>query len=119
MLRHNVYITNLMSNGDPATFTTTLFCPFVPDEVKVRQLGYATDGTNTDGIFAVLCDTLTGSPAAILGSVVDPSVTFAGAIFPLNGSVNGTHLFYMTQSGAVSTDLDGNLNIMLEFRKWV
>jgi hypothetical protein len=116
VLRHNVFITTAVTAA--ATFNSTIYCPFVPDEVKVKQIAYSS--INVDhAVYSLQCRALVGA-SAVLGSFVDPCVSFTGTTFPLSGFMNGTYTFSVYEITTLATTTPrGDLNIMLEFRKYL
>jgi hypothetical protein len=98
-------------------FNRDISVPFVPDEVKIRQIGFYSVGTAVD-VLSLSCDSLVGQSSSNLGFFVDAGVFFPGITYPLSRSPNGSHTFTVLTS--VQAAVDGaTLALHLEFRKYV
>ena len=117
--RHNISIPVVLSAA--GTFTANLSCPFVPDEIKVKNLTFMLTGASV-GAFTVQLAGLGGSNPGgqVLGSIIDPTASFSGITIPVQNFTEGTYTFGVyTMANAVATTLNGaNLNILLEFRRY-
>jgi hypothetical protein len=117
VLRHVVAFQQTLD--DTGIFTKSIFVPFVPDEVKVKQIGFYDTG-GTPGCFSLNCDSLAGQAGSIFGFFIDSIVSFSGITYQLRESPNGSHTFRVMEDGDVSDSLDtGSLNVHLEFRKYM
>src|SRR4051812_4319656 len=94
--RHVIVIRQLLTAT--GTFTVPIFVPFVPDEVKVKHLGFYFDATRL-GLFTVRCDTLVNQINSNLGMFMDPTMSFSGITYPLTSSPNGSHTFSIYEVG--------------------
>ena len=116
--RYVVLIRQTLDNT--GVFNATIYVPFVPDEVKVKQTGLFVTGALA-GVFSINCDSLASQSGSSFGIIGDPYVSFSGITYPLGRSVNGSHTFQiLTVAGVPATTLaPGQLFIHLEFRRWV
>lgn len=120
--RHNVFITQI---GDASgVFEKYLYCPFPADEIRVKQIAYFRDGGTTvesQGAFSLHVEGLgPGGPGgSILGSFIDPVVSFANITLPLpTPFMSGTYIFRVMENGAPTLAFNtGTLNFILEFRR--
>ena len=116
--RYNYFIQEVLDAT--GMFQRTIYVPFVPTEVKVKQIGFYQTGAVATGLFWLNCDSLVGQSNSNLGMMIDPTVSFNGITYPLSSSPDGTHTFRVMEEDAVSEDLDGvSLNVHLEFRRIV
>ena len=117
--RHNISIPVVLT-ATP-TFTANLSCPFVPDEIKVKNLTFILSGT-TLGAFTVQLAGLGGNNPGgqVLGSVIDPTASFSGITIPVQNFTDGTYTFGVyNMTNTLANALAGaNLNILLEFRRY-
>ncbi len=120
LLRHNVNISQVLDNT--GTFTAYLSCPFVPDEVKVKQLAFSCPTVPEAGVFTVRLAGLGpgGSPGGnVLGALITPCVSFSAITIPLTNFNAGTYTFGVYANDVLSDEVqDSNLNIILEFRRY-
>jgi hypothetical protein len=102
------------------TFQQTIYVPFVPDEVKTKQICYVNAGAATNA-FGLTCDGLSDQSNSSLGFFMDPTVSFTGITQTLGRSVNGIHTFrILNAAGDIAVTEDGGrLQVHLEFRKRV
>jgi hypothetical protein len=115
ILRYNVPM--MVTLDATGLFTKTINVPFIPDEVKIKQLCLYLDG-KTNGAFSLNCDSLVQQTNSNLGYMIDPSTPFTGITYPLTRSPDGSHTFRVLRSGAVTTALNAaELCVHLEFRK--
>jgi hypothetical protein len=119
ILRYSVVITQLLDAT--GIFTKTIYVPFIPDELRVVQLGLHSNGAIlVTGLFSLNCDSLVGQTGSSLGFIVDGNVAFTGVKYPLTTSPNGTHTFRLLIKGAPTLQMDGAyLGVHLEFRKHI
>ena len=121
MLRHTVLVT--ATTTTTGIFTHTMSCPFPPDEMKVKQLSFFRDGGTTiasQGAFSVHIDGLgSGGPyGTVLGTVIDPCVSFPGVTHAISGFSNGQYTFSLRVNGVpTGVPVNATLNIVIEFRK--
>lgn len=119
--RHNVSIPVVLDGT--GQFTSYLSCPFVPDEIKCKNLTFQTVAGNTPGVFTVQMNGLgvtSSSPGgSVLGALIDPCTTFSGITIPITNWNNGTYTFGVYEDTIPSVALTGaSLNILLEFRRY-
>ena len=117
--RYSFLIGQVLDNT--GSFSQTIYVPFTPDEVKVKQIGFYLTGA-TNGIFHLRCDSLvSGMGRSNLGIFIDPVISFNGITYPVGPSVHGSHTFSVQDStGANLTVLTGgDLLVHLEFRRYI
>ena len=100
--------------GGVSTFSIDLYCPFKPDEIRVKQVAYA--GTDVKA-FTLHCDALL--PTAALTSFMSPCLHFVGMTFPCTTFNTGTYKFSVRWQGVDDTDATSTINLTLEYRKFV
>lgn len=101
-------------------FTKTIYVPFTPNEVHVKQVFFYLNGT-TAGIYSIRCDTLVEQSNSNLSFIYDPVAIFTGIKYNLSKSPNSSHTFQIinTSTGNPATNLDtAVLSFHLEFRRW-
>ena len=99
-------------------FTRTIYVPFIPHELKVKQIGFFDLG-NTVGLWSVNCDSLAQQTGSNLGYFFDPCVSFTGITYALRTSPNGAHTFQLLNSNGVPATPNGSrIAIHLEFRRY-
>jgi len=116
LIRYNVLISSTVPN--PARFTRSIFVPFEPTEVKVKQVGYYKTAA-TNNLWYLKCPTLSQKGTDILCSFVDPTIGYPGVTHQLGRSINGVHQFEVYDYNNNVTTLGGTLMVHLEFRKWI
>jgi hypothetical protein len=113
--RYNYFFQQILDAT--GTFTKPIFVPFVPTEVKVKQIGFQLTGA-TAGVFNLNCDSLVGQSNSNLGIMIDAIVSFNGIVYPLTSSPDGIHTFRVMEEGNVAATLNGaSLAVHLEFRR--
>jgi len=129
-LRKVVNLNFTMENKTESTWNIPLLVEFIPDIVTVKQF-VANTTTNTGDPLQFASNLITDT---VLFSFVDVKntvqINHLEVIFTLKKSVNGTFLFQVQQAptnisansgigpGPAVNDIDGTLQIMLEFIKY-
>jgi len=119
--RHHALI--LQDCDNAPTFKKDIHCPFVPDEVIIRNVSFKLDN-NRVGIWKITCN-IVNEP---LASIYDGCNYCPMNIFPLGKSVNTTWKFEITDlydriaflldDSDEPIPFDGFLTLSLEFVKY-
>ena len=115
--RFNVNIWRTLSAA--GTFDVNMYVPFIPTELKVKQVGMASAALIT-GLYSVSCDALVGVSSSSLALVQDDTTVYPGITFTLSSPVGGTYTIRIIDqaTGLVTTALNGvTIGINLEFRR--
>ena len=99
------------------TFSKTINVPFIPDEMKVKQISFS--GPGGVGAWSLQCDSLAGAGNSSLGFFTDPCISFTGLTFTIGRNIDGLHQFRIMDPSGVATGLAAMwLYVHLEFRKY-
>ena len=122
--RHTVLAT--MITTDTGIMTARLACPFVPTEMKVKQVSFFRDNNTTvasQGTFTIHVRGIGPGDSlypTVLGCVIDPCVSFPGITIPVSGFSSGQYTFEIRMNGALAlVPQFATLNLILEFRRYV
>ncbi len=107
------YIITLMENSPSSNFTKDIFCPFVPDEMVVKNVVYT--ATNTETSFAIHSSLVDN----IIGVAWDGLSTHRTTEFDIYRAIHGTFDFQLLDAAGLDTETRlGKLYITLEFRSY-
>ena len=115
----NKLIKNVVVKGNldaTGTISQQIHIPFEPSSVVVKYVTYYQDGAQVIGY--VNSNLLNAED--VIAPIVDGTTLNLGVEYELNKAVSGTYDFYMRNiNGTIRTDLNGNIIMHLEFRKYL
>lgn len=93
-------------------FTKNIYCPFVPDVIRVSNLYKNGAAQATDNLVRVSCDLPIRSLDRCIGVVEDDNgFNYDPLSFECTGAVSGEYTFEF------DNEIDGNITLTLEFVK--
>jgi hypothetical protein len=108
------YITTISQDlAGTSSFRKSIYCPFVPKSVIIKNSMYENDGTEA-GVSGIRSNLVSGNE--VICYIDDGVYTHSNIEFPLKKPVNGQFDFECVDTTGALENRDGDLFITLEIR---